>query len=270
MTHNPKIRPDNPAPDRETAAEAAAPATPAELGSLAELGAWLLRARESQGISRSEISSKTKINMDQLANMEAGTFTGLAPVYAKGFIRSYAMNVNLDPADLIAAYKRIAGQADNDLRKPLTAKYKEIDLAGDEGMSLTGTFLVILAVLAVATLLAIFNTNFHNFAARILPFVDTVETAAPATATPAEPAPAAAVRVPPPAAQSPAGATATVAETIPAAETIAGTPPGTAAETPAATPAAAPEAAAAAPLPESGGRLTLIAQKATWAQVTVD
>jgi cytoskeleton protein RodZ len=158
-----------------------------DLKSLEELGAFLLAERESQNVSRSEISSMTKITMDQLANIEAGTFTGLAPVYAKGFLRSYAMSLGLDPTDIIASYKKLSGDSTGDPRKPLTTKYKEIELGGDEGISFPAAFLVVLIILAAITLLTIFNIRFHNLMAGLLPFVDKIEVSPPSFTEPLNP-----------------------------------------------------------------------------------
>jgi cytoskeleton protein RodZ len=168
----PSNTPDPPNPDSP---EPIASNQPESVANLAELGAYLRKEREKQGITRSEISSRTKITIDQLNNLEAGTFTGLAPVYAKGFLRSYAQTINLDPAWIIQEYKKHTSQVDSDPRKPLVTKYREIDLTGDNGISFGATLAVIAIIIIVFALLLIFNPTFHNFAADFLPFVDPVE-----------------------------------------------------------------------------------------------
>jgi cytoskeletal protein RodZ len=236
-----------------------------EMVSLAELGAYLVAERDKEGLSRSDISSRTKITMDQLANMEQGAFTGLAPVYAKGFLRSYALAAGLDPADIVGAYKKITGQTEVGMRKPLTTKYKEIDLGGDDGVSLTGALLAVIAILIALTLLAVFNSRFHNFVSKFLPFMESLE--APSPASP--PASSSARPSPQPGGQAaPARPVGQSSQASPQAADA----PKAAASAQESQASQLPEARApAAPLPaELGGRLTLRAKKPTWAQVTVD
>jgi cytoskeleton protein RodZ len=285
--NNPLDTPSSPPEGGEEKKDRALRKSPLELTSLAELGAYLLSERERLEISRSDVSSRTKITMDQLANMEAGTFTGLAPVYAKGFLRSYAQVLGLDHTDVVAAYKKLTGQDDGDPKKPLsTVKYKAIDLAGEDGISFTGGFLVFLGILLVLTLLTIFNDPFHNFVARFLPFVDaTVESPSEAEG------------------QSPSEAEAQT-QTQTQTQTQAQSPSGPLAEestsqgsqssqvpqdspspqgprsaqntlssqnqSPAGAEAPAGDNPERAASPEPGGRLTLTAKRSAWAQAVVD
>jgi cytoskeletal protein RodZ len=70
-------------------------------------GAKLREAREQMGLSRAELSIRTKINERHLAAVEDSDFAALpARIYAVGFARSYAGAVGLDPAAIAAEVRR--------------------------------------------------------------------------------------------------------------------------------------------------------------------
>jgi cytoskeleton protein RodZ len=67
------------------------------------VGARLMRARESGGLSRAQIAAQTRIPERHLAAIEAGDFAALpARTYSIGFSRSYAKAVGLDPDEVAA------------------------------------------------------------------------------------------------------------------------------------------------------------------------
>jgi transcriptional regulator with XRE-family HTH domain len=71
----------------------------------AVIGRTFQNARESQGITISEAAEDTKIKSETLREMEQGDFSGIpAPVYIRGFIRSYADYLGLDAADMVRKY----------------------------------------------------------------------------------------------------------------------------------------------------------------------
>jgi cytoskeletal protein RodZ len=78
------------------------------------VGAELAQARERLGLSREEISSRTKISVERLTAIELEDVAALPPlVYLKGFVREFAAAVNLDPEDTtrryVAALDDVAG-----------------------------------------------------------------------------------------------------------------------------------------------------------------
>jgi cytoskeletal protein RodZ len=218
-------------------------------------------AREAQGLSRSEISSRTKITIDQLSNLETGAFTALAPVYAKGFLKSYAQAISLEPGEvleIIREYKRHVGQSDSNPRQPLTTKYREIDLASEDGVSVGAALAIFLVALVAIALLIVFNPAFHNFAAGYLPFLETVESAPEGEGETSDAAPN-----PAGAASAPAAIPFNPPPTV-APATIPLNPPAPPA------PSGAADLSEASPAAQAGGRLTLRAVRDTWAQVQVD
>jgi cytoskeletal protein RodZ len=69
------------------------------------LGSKLKQARESRELPLREIEWATRISADYLAAIEAEEFDRLpGAVYARGFIRSYATYLGLDPEPLIAEF----------------------------------------------------------------------------------------------------------------------------------------------------------------------
>lgn len=72
-----------------------------------EIGEKLLEAREQKGISLEQISELTKIRSVYLQALETGEVDNLPDkVYVKGFLRSYAKIVDLDPREILEIYQR--------------------------------------------------------------------------------------------------------------------------------------------------------------------
>ena len=62
------------------------------------IGERLEEARKRKGISVREAAELTKIRSDYLQKFESNTFEiGLPPLYVRGFIRTYARFLELDP-----------------------------------------------------------------------------------------------------------------------------------------------------------------------------
>ena len=77
-----------------------------------EFGAYLRSQRESRDLSLAEIARITKIPRRSLACLEEGAFDALpAEVFVRGFLRSYARCVGMDPEDTVARYRE-AGRVD--------------------------------------------------------------------------------------------------------------------------------------------------------------
>ncbi len=75
--------------------------------SLVEIGQRLAEARESRGISLEQAEQETRIRLKYLMAMESGDFDALPnEVVARGFLRSYAQFLGLDPRPLLQAYQK--------------------------------------------------------------------------------------------------------------------------------------------------------------------
>ena len=69
------------------------------------LGDYLRRAREEQGRSLDDIASARRVNRKFFEEIERGVFTNLPQTYVRAFIRAYALEVNLDPAEALRLYE---------------------------------------------------------------------------------------------------------------------------------------------------------------------
>ncbi len=74
---------------------------------MGELGSLLTRAREARGLTLEDAERDTRISRRYLQALEAEQFEVIpAPVYARGFLRSYSQYLGLDPAEALAMFPR--------------------------------------------------------------------------------------------------------------------------------------------------------------------
>lgn len=242
-----------PQPSNGAETNAAKPA-PAGLESLAAVGSRLAQLRETKGWSVDDVSARLKVAPQKLRALEAGDISHLPGVtFALGVVRSYAKMLGVDPEPFAQALRRERGVPEVDLSMPASSGTDlprgrvSIPLGGSSRHHpwLWGTGIVIVAVVAVlmwhtggdsSGLLARFKGGDaeHASAASAAPASSSAEEAATNGASAAVanevPAPAAASAAPAQAIASavPASAApvATAAASQPVPETAA---PGTAA-----------------------------------------
>jgi cytoskeletal protein RodZ len=78
----------------------------------------LQRTREAQKLSINQVAESTKIRTDHIRALEEGNFNVFAaPVYIRGFVRTYALLLKLDVAAVMASLDRELGQTDK-FREP--------------------------------------------------------------------------------------------------------------------------------------------------------
>src|SRR6266699_5246983 len=78
----------------------------------------LRRAREAQNLSIYQVAEITKIKTDHIRALEAGTYDSFsAPVYIRGFVRTYAKVLKLDETQVVADLEAELGQ---------TKKFREL------------------------------------------------------------------------------------------------------------------------------------------------
>ena len=71
---------------------------------MAGFGETLRRAREGKGLSLAEVERATRIRARHLAELENEELGELSPVYGRGFLRTYARFLGLNPEELLARY----------------------------------------------------------------------------------------------------------------------------------------------------------------------
>jgi helix-turn-helix protein/RDD family protein len=82
------------------------------------IGDLMRRARLSRGVALVDVARTTRIDIRMLEHMDAGRFDCLPPgVYARAWIRAYAAEIGLDPADLLSRIDSALPRVDEDLVK---------------------------------------------------------------------------------------------------------------------------------------------------------
>jgi Helix-turn-helix domain/Domain of unknown function (DUF4115) len=77
------------------------------------MGAYLRAARRRRRISIDRAADDTKIRSDFLMRMESDEFDFLAPAYVRGFLKTYARYLRVDPEPLAAEFdRRFGGRVD--------------------------------------------------------------------------------------------------------------------------------------------------------------
>ena len=74
---------------------------------MGELGSLLTRAREARGLTLEDAERDTRISRRYLQALEAEQFEVIpAPVYARGFLRSYSQYLGIDPQEALSMFPR--------------------------------------------------------------------------------------------------------------------------------------------------------------------
>ncbi|MBV8531661.1 MAG: helix-turn-helix domain-containing protein, partial [Candidatus Eremiobacteraeota bacterium] len=72
---------------------------------MSTLGERFRAAREARGLSLSDVSEQIRIRSVYLAAIEEDNWNAIgAPVYIRGFLRTYARFLGLDPEEVVAAF----------------------------------------------------------------------------------------------------------------------------------------------------------------------
>ena len=74
------------------------------------LGERFRAAREARGLTLSDVAEQIRIRSVYLAAIEDENWTAIgAPVYVRGFLRTYARFLGLDPEESVAAFNGEVG-----------------------------------------------------------------------------------------------------------------------------------------------------------------
>ncbi len=85
-----------------------------------ELGQYLKNVREQKGISLGDVANTTKITIRYLEAIENGRFELLPNrIFARGFVKSYAKCVGLDPNGVVASFDSISNVIAKNIGQPL-------------------------------------------------------------------------------------------------------------------------------------------------------
>jgi cytoskeletal protein RodZ len=94
------------------------------------IGERLEEARKRKGISIREAAETTKIRSDYLQKFEANAFDlDLPPLYIRGFMRSYARYLDLDPDRFVAEYDSMLATEGRPPRRESREVYGRVEFA---------------------------------------------------------------------------------------------------------------------------------------------
>jgi cytoskeleton protein RodZ len=111
-------------------------------------GTALRRAREQRNFSIQQIADELHLDLKIVHSLEADDFFSLgAPVYARGYLRKYALLVGLDPEAVIAMYERLTDVPPTPTVMPVASAYQP-----PQRISLRRPLLIVVSVAALALL----------------------------------------------------------------------------------------------------------------------
>lgn len=86
------------------------------------VGLRLVQAREQRGLSLDDIATRTRIAPRILRSMERDNFAAIpGGIFARGYLRAYALAVDLDPEEIVAQYTTSQAAAGDPLTSPSVA-----------------------------------------------------------------------------------------------------------------------------------------------------
>src|SRR5215470_19946114 len=89
---------------------------------MTNLGASFKKARESKGISLDQIANQTRISTRFLAAIENEEFHLLpGGIFNRGFVRSFAEAVGIDPTQAVSDYERLSSVPQPGIDPPAAA-----------------------------------------------------------------------------------------------------------------------------------------------------
>ena len=136
------------------------------------LGEKLRQARERSGRTIRQMSDVTKIRTDHLEALESGNYNAFsAPIYIRGFVRSYAGALKLNVPDMLLELDEELGQTSRFKDPPpLTPQSKGVvDVAMLQLSKINWTVALPLLLLALLLVVAVFSYRFYKHSQAIDP-----------------------------------------------------------------------------------------------------
>ncbi len=126
------------------------------MGADTGIGAALSAAREAKGVDMADVARSTKIRTDYLKALEAEEFERIGgDVYAKGFLKTYAVALGLDPEELLAIYRKQVQGGSSQLSGSLAQAPVAREPRGAPPMLVVwgvAAFVVLIGIVAIANL----------------------------------------------------------------------------------------------------------------------
>ena len=133
----------------------------AETGSLGSPGQTLREAREARSMSVAEVAQELKISRQAVERLEQGQYDSLpGDTFARGYIRSYARLMGMDPARLALAFDRERGI---EVRERSVSSIARVEPPSRSGRTLMWWSSVLIIVALVLSALWWYETNQPSF-----------------------------------------------------------------------------------------------------------
>ncbi|MGH2373431.1 MAG: helix-turn-helix domain-containing protein [bacterium] len=171
----------------------------------AGIGAVLRAARAKRGLSLAEMRVRTKIDARYLTALEADRFRELPPLpFARGFLRTYALELGLDPEPLVEQLVAVSGASRTTAQAAAAHTPQRLDSAITPGrtpspLRRAATTAAVVGFLATAILAVFFIQQVREFNRQVPP-------ESPAASQPPAPSAAPAPMPAPTASETPAAA----------------------------------------------------------------
>jgi cytoskeleton protein RodZ len=122
-------------------------------------GAMLKRAREQTGLSAADVSARTRLELKVIVALESEDYASLAAAaFIKGYIRSIARELNIDPAPVLAQYLQQSHQED-----PALADFSTRDpVQITSSSTLIRTISVVLALIVLVLIALWWQRNYQT------------------------------------------------------------------------------------------------------------
>ena len=142
---------------------------------MAALGERFRAAREARGLSLSDVAEQIRIRSVYLGAIEDENWGAIgAPVYARGFLRTYARFLGLDPEEIVAEFNGAAGSAPS----PPAASSSYASVTGSGSRNLSPLIWIASAIAVVLVAFVFYNAfTMRNGAVRTAGATPTVAAA---------------------------------------------------------------------------------------------
>lgn len=124
-----------------------------------DFGSTLRAARERRGVSLRQIAAQTKISVNVLEALERNDISRLpGGIFSRGFVRSYASEIGLDPEELIEDFIAQFPDASVTAGRPRTREIED-DVAFESSRLTASAFLKLIAIsLPIAGIVLYYST----------------------------------------------------------------------------------------------------------------
>ncbi|WP_017445468.1 helix-turn-helix domain-containing protein [Gayadomonas joobiniege] len=124
---------------------------PEETSPTSQIGTALRQARQTLGLSELDVANSLNLKAETVSQLETEQFDKIvSPTYVKGYLRSYAKLVDLNPEHIVEQYKKSQPQATQSKNRLHGLTSKNVVESADAKFGWVGTILVIIIIALIA------------------------------------------------------------------------------------------------------------------------